>query len=113
VSGKAKDKLFAEARVFCLPSYAEGFPVAVLDAWSQGLPVLTTPVGGIPDWLEDGANGLLFPAGDVQALSRCLLRLIREPELRSRLGQAGRDLARSHFSLSSINTQISALYEAL
>ena len=65
INGDTKDKAFKEASVFCLPSYAEGFPMAVLDAWAYGLPVITTPVGGIPDIAINGKNLLLFNPGDI------------------------------------------------
>jgi len=68
VNGEAKDRAFKEASIFCLPSYAEGFPMAVLDAWAYGLPVVTTPVGGMLDIAEDGKNILLFNAGDIDTL---------------------------------------------
>ena len=60
ISGEQKDFIFSVSSIFCLPSYAEGFPMAILDAWSYALPVITTPVGGIPDVAIDGENILLF-----------------------------------------------------
>jgi glycosyltransferase involved in cell wall biosynthesis len=113
VSGEDKEQLFASASVFCLPSYAEGFPMAILDAWSGSLPVIATPVGGIPDWIVDGENGLLFTPGDVFALTDCLRRLIREPELRNRLGDEGCRTAKTHFSLSSVTDSLAAIYNVL
>lgn len=113
VSGNEKDKAFKEASIFCLPSYAEGFPMAVLDAWSYGLPVITTPVGGIPDVARDGENMLLFNPGDIDKLSLQMRRLISDEDLRERLHDRSLELAHTTFDAKRINEQIGEIYEEL
>lgn len=113
VSGKEKDKAFKEATIFCLPSYAEGFPMAVLDAWAYGLPVITTPVGGIPDIARDGVNLLLFNAGDVEGLAGVMKRMIDDSSLRMRIQEESVRLAQTTFNMDNINGQIGDLYGRL
>lgn len=113
VSGEEKDKVFRESMIFCLPSYAEGFPMAVLDAWAYGLPVVTTPVGGIPDVAIDGENMLLFNPGDINSLAGQLERLMVDEELRSRISLASVEFAEGKFNLDTINKQIGELYKTL
>lgn len=113
VNGADKDKAFRETTIFCLPSYAEGFPMAVLDAWSYGLPVITTPVGGIPDVAKDGENMLLFNPGDVDALAICMERMITDKELRDKISRASLELADTTFNIETINKQVERLYDEL
>ena len=113
VTDKDKDKVFKQSSIFCLPSYAEGFPMAVLDAWSYGLPVITTPVGGIPDVAIDKENMLLFSPGDLHALSRSIELLIVNNELCEKIGMASLLLARTTFSMDDINSKIECLYHDL
>ncbi len=113
VNGKEKDKIFKESQIFCLPSYAEGFPMAVLDAWSYGLPVITTPVGGIPDIAQNEKNILLFQPGNIQQLAQQLSRLIDNKELRESLSKSSQILANTTFNLNVINKQIEQLYSTL
>ncbi len=92
LGGVAQDQLpdlYAWADVFALPSYAEGLPVVLMEALATGLPVVTTPVAGIPELVVDGETGLLIEPGDRAALSAAIERL-RDPALRERLGAAGR-----------------------
>lgn len=110
VSGDAKDKIFREASVFCLPSYAEGFPMAVLDAWAYGIPVVTTPVGGIPDIVQDGINGLLFPAGDIKMLTQQLGKLITNKNLREFLVSESDKLVRDVLNINVINKELDRIY---
>ena len=113
VSGKEKDRAFKEASAFCLPSYAEGFPMAVLDAWAYGLPVITTPVGGIPDVARDGENMLLFTPGDTKALADRMRRLISDVGLRERIARHSLELAKTTFNIDTVNKQVCHLYEEL
>ncbi len=113
VNGEQKDKAFKEASIFCLPSYAEGFPMAVLDAWAYGLPVITTPVGGIPDIAEDGKNLLLFTPGDVEQLAKQFERMIRDENLRNKIANESIRLAHTTFNQQVINKQIGDIYKEL
>ena len=83
----------AEADVFCLPSYFEPSPVAVVEAMHHGLPAVGTRVGGMPDRIIDGETGWLVKAGDIPALARALTSLLDDPALRHTMGDAGRRLA--------------------
>lgn len=111
ISGDEKDRAFKEASIFCLPSYAEGFPMAVLDAWAYGLPVITTPVGGVPDIVVDGENGLLFNPGDVATLASKLSMLIENEELRAKISKESLYLARTTFNVNTIANQLANIYE--
>ena len=111
VSGERKHKAYSEARALCLPSYAEGFPMAVLEAWSYGLPVIATPVGGIPDIAVDGENMLLFNPGNIDALANKLELIISDKALRDKMSAESLLLAKGKFSLESITNQVEEIYE--
>lgn len=113
VTGEAKQRVFQEASIFCLPSYAEGFPMAVLDAWAYGLPVVTTPVGGIPDIAKDGDNMLLFNPGDTDNLAKQLERLITDLTLRKHIAEESEKLAHGLFSINTINLQLAEIYRTI
>ena len=88
-----RDELLAAAEVLALPSYDEGLPMALLEAMAAGLVPLTTPVGGIPEAITDGVNGLLIPPGDVPALASAFTRLVEDPALRTALSDGARTRA--------------------
>lgn len=90
VNSEQRDKLLARADVFILPSYNEGLPMAILEAMSWGLPVITTPVGGIPELVIPNENGLLVTPGDIQQLSAAMQSLIINEQLRLTLGRTAR-----------------------
>lgn len=113
IKGERKDEVFRTSTIFCLPSYAEGFPMAVLDAWAYGLPVITTPVGGIPDIVVDGKNGLLFTPGDIDALANKLELLINNHELRKTLSVEAYKLSTTEFSLQTMSEKLSAIYDTI
>ena len=110
IKGEEKDDIFRTSSIFCLPSYAEGFPMAVLDAWAYGLPVVTTPVGGIPDIVVDGENGLLFNPGDVNTLAEKLNMLIESEDLQIELSHKSQSLVASTFSITCITNQLNDIY---
>lgn len=113
IAGMEKDKVFKEASIFCLPSYAEGFPMAVLDALSYGLPIITTPVGGIKDVFSDKINCLLFEAGDCEKLAENLAELMKSSLMRDNLGSKSIELAKEVFSISQISEDLRKIYTNL
>ena len=112
IAGEQKDKIFYESAIFCLPSYKEGFPVSVLDAWAYGLPVITTPVGGLPDIVADGENALMFNPGDIDELAKKLETLISDSLLRDKISAVSLQLAQSTFNIDTINQSISEIYDS-
>lgn len=113
ITGADKDRAFREATVFCLPSYAEGFPMGVLDAWSYGLPVVTTPVGGIPDVAENGKNMLLFNPGDIEKLAFCLERMMDNKDLRDNISAESVKFSKGIFNITTCNQAIENIYNEL
>jgi glycosyltransferase involved in cell wall biosynthesis len=103
----------AQADVFVLSSRSEGLPLAILEAMAAGLPVVATAVGGIPELVADGETGLLVPPGDADALAGALRRLVADPGLRRRLGEAARARVEERFSLTAMRRAHLALYERL
>jgi phosphatidylinositol alpha-1,6-mannosyltransferase len=91
--------LLAEADVLAIPSRAEGVPHAVREALYAGLPVVGTPVGGIPDGVVEGETGFLVPLDDHAALADRLARLLADEGLRARMGERAAALAAQRFSI--------------
>lgn len=99
------------ADVFLLPTYHEGFSVALVEAAMLGLPVITTDVGGNPEIIKDGKNGLLIPAKDTMALQRAMEDLYLDEEKARSFGQANRQVYLDSFSFKDIvKKQILPLY---
>jgi glycosyltransferase involved in cell wall biosynthesis len=103
--------LYARAAVVACPSRREGFGVACLEAMAHGRPVVAGDVGGLRDLVVDGETGYLVPPRDVAALREALQRLLGDRELRRRLGAAGRERAREHFSWERATEATLAAYE--
>ena len=76
IDGNEKNKMLKKCSVFVLPSYHEGMPMAILEAMSYGAIVVSTYTGGIPQVIEDGKNGYLFNAGDINGLQECLFEAL-------------------------------------
>lgn len=113
VVGIDKEVMFRNASVFCLASSAEGFPMAVLDAWAYGVPIICTPVGGLPDIVVDGENALLFEYGDVNALAFQLEKMLSDYSLRHKISKESLKLSKTIFALNVINKEIEQLYKEL
>jgi len=93
--------LYAAADVVCLPSYYEGLPYAISEAMAAGRPVVGTPVGGVPEMVDDGTTGILVPVGQPEPLAEAIERL-GNSEIRASMGAAGRERAQAMFSLEGM-----------
>lgn len=90
IDQQQRDQLLAESDVMLLPSYNEGLPMAILEAMSWGLAIITTPVGGIPEVIENDKTGLLVTPGSILELTTAMQSLIENPAFRLSLGFAAR-----------------------
>jgi len=105
--------MLQQTDIFVLPSLSrEGLPLALVEAMACGLPIVATTVGGIPEVVEDGVNGLLCPPGDSACLARKLLSLVEDPEERIRLGRsARRSFERGPFQPDTVCRRFVSIYE--
>ena len=99
--------------VFARSSRAEGMPVAVLEAWASGLPVVCTAVGGLPELVTHQQTGWLVPPGDTNAFAEAIGEVLDDRPLASRVGAAGREFVRLRFGRDQIALQYENLYDCL
>jgi glycosyltransferase involved in cell wall biosynthesis len=98
------------ADVFCLPSFAEGVPVSLMEAMAMELPVVSSRIMGIPELVEDGVSGRLIAPGNVEELTAALAGLAGDPGERTRLGKAGRRQVIEHYAIDRSTAQLHALF---
>jgi glycosyltransferase involved in cell wall biosynthesis len=103
----------AQADIFCLPSYREGVPNALIEACACGLPIVTTDVAGCRDVVTHGLNGLLVPVGNAPTLADALETLLDDANLRHSMGIAGRQIAVNSFSLTKVNSETLSIYKKI
>ncbi len=99
--------------IFVLPSLSEGLSSSILSAMASSLPVVATDVGGIPELVRDGDNGLLVPPADAAALAKALQFLVENPEERFRMGRRGRIRMEEQFTLQRKIAETEQLCHAL
>ena len=107
-----RTKLLNATDILVLPSYAENLPMVVLEAFAQGIPVISTPVGAIPEVVKPEHNGLLVSPGDISALTDAIKRLIANPDLRLRMGNAAHQDHATRFELQSYLGRLAKLWHA-
>ncbi|MCX5850083.1 MAG: glycosyltransferase [Deltaproteobacteria bacterium] len=100
------------SEVFLLTSSHEGMPNVVMEAMLAGLPVVATRAGGVPDLVEDGVHGYLHDVGDITGMARSLERLLKDPVLRKRMGNAGRERILSGFTVHNLTDRLTRAYAA-
>jgi glycosyltransferase involved in cell wall biosynthesis len=99
--------------VVALPSWTEGLPLVLLEAMARGRPVVATRVGGTPEVVTDGETGLLVPPRDPEALAAALRRVLDDPDLARRLGDAGRAQVAERFSAAEQERRMLEIYDSV
>lgn len=103
------ERLYACADLFLLTSEQESFGLSALEAMSCGVPVVGTRIGGLPELVQDGQTGFLFPVGDVEGMAQAVLKLLRDAEFRGEMARRCRELACERYD----QARVVDLYERL
>lgn len=112
VKGEEKAKCFKQANLFVFPStHGEGMPNSVLEAMAFGLPVLTTRVGGIPDFFEDGKMGLFLESTDPMHIADKIKYLVKRPELMKEMSIYNFEYAKKHFYSSVVSQRLKKIIQ--
>lgn len=106
-------QLYTGARVFCLPSLFDPFPLVLLEAMAYGLPVVSSTSCGIPEIVTDGETGYLLPPGDVAGTAAALVRLLESPATATRLGAAGRARVTRDFGWDRVVERMAPVLDSL
>jgi glycosyltransferase involved in cell wall biosynthesis len=106
-------RAYAAADVFCLPSFAEGLPVVLMEAMACGLPVVTTWIAGVPELVHDGEDGLLVPPADAERLADALGRLAEDAPERRRLGAAARRAVARRHDVDEAGRRLAKLFASM
>lgn len=109
VIGKEKARAFSNADIFILPSYAEGMPNALLEAMAFGLPIITTSVGGIPDFFEDGKMGFLLDNTKPEHIKQKINALLRNRPLMEEISEFNLKYAKQKFYASIVAKRLESV----
>ncbi len=110
-SGEELKRILAESQFLVLPSrWYENLPFAVMEAFASSKAVVASRIGGIPEMVDDGVNGLLFPVGDVEALAACLRRMLGDRGAREGMGRRGREKAERLYGRETHYRRIEGIY---
>ncbi len=112
-SDNEKMKLFFESDIYLLPSYAEGLPISLLEAMAAGLPVISTPVGGIPEVIEEGVNGFIISPGDTDDLANKICKLVEDKDLREMMGEKNQLTIKQMYDWLIVSKKISSMYYSI
>jgi N-acetyl-alpha-D-glucosaminyl L-malate synthase BshA len=107
----AVEELLGCADLFLLPSQSESFGLSALEAMSCGTPVVASNVGGIPEVVEDGECGLLFPPGEVEAMAEGAIEILSDPVRWHAMSHASRRIAEERFSAAAVVSAYESYYE--
>jgi glycosyltransferase involved in cell wall biosynthesis len=106
-------KLLRQASIFTLPSFNEGLPMAILEAMSVSLPIITTDAGSILDAVIDGENGIIIKAGDAEALAQAISSLLTDTNLAENMAKKSREIYAQHFTIDICCQKLERLYQQL
>jgi glycosyltransferase involved in cell wall biosynthesis len=107
------ERYVADADVAVVPSTcADGYPLAAIEALCLGVPVIASAIGGLPEIVRDGVDGVLVPPGDVVALADAMVSLARQPDQRLRMARAARDGSRDRFDAAQMARRVAAVLHA-
>lgn len=109
--GEKKEAALIAAAVMLLPSYAEGFPYALLEAATFSMPIIATPVGAIPDVIVNGRNGFMVPIRDVEALAAQMEFAIQNPAAIREMGACAQQQVATNFSIEKLRLTFEAIYQ--
>jgi glycosyltransferase involved in cell wall biosynthesis len=109
IAAEAVVEELGEADVFCLPSFAEGIPVSVMEALARGVPVVATYVGGVPELIETRISGWAVPAGRADLVADAIEELVTDPELRARVQHEGRRRVETEHDLRRTSAEMRSL----
>lgn len=113
-SGEDLKRILAESQFLVLPSrWYENLPFAVMEAFASSRAVVASRIGGVPEMVDDGVNGLLFPVGDVEALAACLRRMLGDRGAREEMGRRGREKAERLYGRETHYARIEGIYRAV
>ncbi len=109
--GADKVSLFEKCGILVLPSHFENFPLVVLEAAAAGMAIVSTPVGAVPEFFEDGKSAMFFEIGNAQQLASALQTLLQNPGKREQLGAAAREVFVKRLSRSRIMESLDSVYQ--
>jgi glycosyltransferase involved in cell wall biosynthesis len=105
--------LLSATDIFCMPSLNEAFGFSIVEAMAAGLPIIASAVGGIPEVVSDGQDGMLVPAGDVEALAAAIEKLWHQRDLRIKMGRESFAKAAQRFDLAIMLRNTKRLFDSL
>lgn len=111
VSGDKKIELLNKSDAYILPSYKEGLPISILEAMSYGMPIISTPVGGIPEIVSNGENGYLVEPGNKEDIYKAIISLLNDSDLRNRMGSVSLSRVGEHLP-EYVEKQLETLYNS-
>jgi glycosyltransferase involved in cell wall biosynthesis len=110
VEGETKVNILSQSAMLLLPTYSEGFPNVLLEAMASALPIVTTPVGAIPEIMEDGVNGFFISPGDKKAMKEKIMYLLDNPDLGLQMGEANIKLVKEKYDVKIIGKNLEDIY---
>jgi len=113
LKGREKIRMLQKSDIFVFPSYSEGFPFAVLEAMAAGLPIVSTPVGALPEVFEDRINVLFTEIGNPQKIADNIATLIKDKHLADSMCKINKDLIKREFNLDIFGGRMISIFNGL